>query len=685
MTRRRASPLIACLLAATTLAAPAGAQSPADGDPASLVRRARAQGCAAVTPALRAVAAGGGLDASRASLALGACQLRDGHPKAAAEAFAAAASHPTLALHARLYQGRALVAAGRAAEAVDVVREVATSARGRVRGRALAVLGEAHRAQGRAQEAAAALASAVELIDDDPALWLRAGEAAEAAARRDAARRAYARAAWAFPDDRHAQAARAALARLLGRPFTASDVDPASRLARARALTRTGAWAEAEAELRAVTAALRTGPAAAEAWFRLGERVLAADPRGAHAAFRRAAALGWDAGAAWYWAAVAARRAGLATATAEATAAMLRAAPDGEWPARHWYGLGLRAESAGRAADAEAAYRRAGAAAREVGAAVEARWRLGWLALRARRYAEAAGRFRAAAEAAPWRGEAARAWYWHAKALEASGAGRAEVTAVLRAVAEQYPVTFYGQRARTRLGLGAPDPAPAPEEAGEGPAPPYEELLRLGFDADAADAATDALGLDRDPRVARALAVAWDRLGDVVASVRFAEDALAGGVRDRETWRLAYPRAYWPQVQAASAAAGLDPYLLLALVREESRYEATVVSPARAVGLAQLLPSTASGLHGRAVTVRDLQEPALNLRLGARYLRAQLDRFGGDLVFAAAAYNAGPGAVARWTALDRDPDALVERIPYAETRAYVRRVIGSYGVYRWLY
>ncbi|MDR7454157.1 MAG: lytic transglycosylase domain-containing protein, partial [Armatimonadota bacterium] len=207
----------------------------------------------------------------------------------------------------------------------------------------------------------------------------------------------------------------------------------------------------------------------------------------------------------------------------------------------------------------------------------------------------------------------------------------------------------------------------------------------LGFDADAADAATDAFEPDRDPRVARALAVAWDRLGDVVASVRFAEDALAGGVRDRETWRLAYPRAYWPQVQAAATAAGLDPYLLLALVREESRYEAAVVSPARAVGLAQLLPSTASGLHGRTVTLRDLQDPSLNLRLGARYLRAQLDRFRGDLVFAIAAYNAGPGAAARWTALDRDPDYLVERIPYAETRAYVRRVLGSYGVYRWLY
>jgi soluble lytic murein transglycosylase len=682
----RAARLVGATAAALLLTLPPAGPAIAQPDPGALARQARAQGCAPVAPTLQVVAATTGLDAQRASLLLGWCRLQAAQADAAADAFAAAAGHPTLGPYARLYHGRALTAAGRAGAAVEVLRPLAADAPPRLRGRALAALGAAHRAQGRAADGSEALAAAAELIGDDVALWLQAGEAAAAAGQRDRARRAYARAAWAFPGDPRAQTARAALARLLGRPIAPSDIDPASRLARARVLGRAGEWAEAERELRAATAAASTGPLAAEAWFRLGERILATDARGAHAAYRRALALGWDAAPSWYWAAVAARRAGLAAQAAEATAAMLRAAPTGEWPARHWYAVGLRAESSGRAADAEAAYRRAGAAARDASAAVEARWRLGWVALRARRHAEATARFRAAAEAAPWRGEAARAWYWSAKALEASGAaGRDQAHGLLRMVADRYPVTFYGQRARARLGLGASDPPPPPDASADGPAPGHDELLQLGFDADAADAAADAFEQDRDPRTARALAVAWDRLGDVVKSVAFAEDALAGGVRDQDTWRLAYPRAYWPQTQAAAAAAGIDPHLLLALVREESRYEAAVVSPARAVGLAQLLPSTASGLAGRTVTLQQLKDPETNLRLGARYLRAQLDRFRGDLRLAAAAYNAGPGAASRWVDLDADPDYFVERIPYAETRAYVRRVLGSYGVYRWLW
>ena len=121
-------------------------------------------------------------------------------------------------------------------------------------------------------------------------------------------------------------------------------------------------------------------------------------------------------------------------------------------------------------------------------------------------------------------------------------------------------------------------------------------------------------------------------------------------------------------------------------MREESRYDAAVVSPARAVGLAQLLPSTARAMtNDRSMSMQPLKDPAVNLGLGARYLRLQLDRFGGDLRLALAAYNAGPGSARRWARLAGDPDYLVERIGLAETRGYVRRVIGSYGIYRVLW
>jgi soluble lytic murein transglycosylase len=494
---------------------------------------------------------------------------------------------------------------------------------------------------------------------------------------------------------------------MLRRTAGAGDVDAESRLLRAKRLAQQGVWDQAEAEFRAVTTAARSGPLAGEAWYRLGEIYLYSDQRAAYDAFHHAAGLGWNVPGAWYWAASTARRGGLASQAREAVAALARFAPSGSWAARFWLDAGLRAESDGRSADAAAAYRRASAAAPSTDEAAESRWRLGWIALRAGRLADAEARFRTAAAEDVWRGDAARAWYWVAKTIEAR-TGRpneGEAAAIVRMVAERYPFTFYGQRARVRLGSPAPLPLPSPLHVvpRDAAAPAYEELARLNLDADAAEAAEDALSgsggaqasggspsggghAGRDPQIVRFLAEAYNRLGDVGQSVAYAEEALAAGLRDEAMWRLAYPRAHWPNVMAAAQAANIDPLFLLALVREESRYDAAVISPARAVGLAQLLPSTAQAMTNDAsIGLQQLKDPALNLRLGARYIRMQLDRFGGDQRLALAAYNAGPGAARRWVGLDPDPDYFVEKIGFAETRAYIRRVLGSYGAYKLLW
>lgn len=289
-----------------------------------------------------------------------------------------------------------------------------------------------------------------------------------------------------------------------------------------------------------------------------------------------------------------------------------------------------------------------------------------------------------AADAALFRGEAARAWYWVAKTMEARGRSGEEV---LKMVAERYPFAYYGARARERLRLPAPtipvaDDAPLSRDVA---APAHEELAALGLYGDAAAVAEDVLAEEakRDLQVVRFLAEAHSHLGNVWQSVRYAEEALRGGLRDVEVWRLAYPKAFWPDVTAAAQRVNIDPLLLLALVREESRYDPAVVSPARAVGLAQLLPSTARAMTSdRSMSMQRLKDPAINLALGARYVRLQLDRFGGDVRLALAAYNAGPGSARRWTRLAGDPEYLVERITIFETREYVKRVVGSYGVYR---
>nr|WP_246852104.1 lytic transglycosylase domain-containing protein [Patulibacter sp. SYSU D01012] len=114
-------------------------------------------------------------------------------------------------------------------------------------------------------------------------------------------------------------------------------------------------------------------------------------------------------------------------------------------------------------------------------------------------------------------------------------------------------------------------------------------------------------------------------------------------------------------IRAAAARHGLDPQIFTNLVRQESGFDPNAGSSAGARGLCQLMPGTAATLG-----VRDLTDPAQSLEGGAKYLRQQLDRFGGDYRKALAAYNAGPGAVQRYGGVP----------PYPETQHYVATILG---------
>jgi soluble lytic murein transglycosylase-like protein len=124
------------------------------------------------------------------------------------------------------------------------------------------------------------------------------------------------------------------------------------------------------------------------------------------------------------------------------------------------------------------------------------------------------------------------------------------------------------------------------------------------------------------------------------------------------------PGQYGPMIQAAAQRHGIDPQVFENLVRQESGFNPKAGSHAGAQGLTQLMPATAKGLG-----VSDPFDPAQALEGGAKYLRQQLDTFGGDYTKALAAYNAGPGAVQRHGGVP----------PYAETQHYVKTILGSTG------
>lgn len=152
---------------------------------------------------------------------------------------------------------------------------------------------------------------------------------------------------------------------------------------------------------------------------------------------------------------------------------------------------------------------------------------------------------------------------------------------------------------------------------------------------------------------------------------------------DERIWRLMYPRGYSKVVNRYARENNVDPYLLYALIREESWFNKRAVSSAGAIGLMQLMPYTAAAVNGSQVDRDSLFDPERNISLGTRYFSDLLKQFNGDIVLALASYNAGPNAVTRWLK-EREGfslDEFIEDIPYRETRNYVKKVFTSYMEY----
>jgi len=362
--------------------------------------------------------------------------------------------------------------------------------------------------------------------------------------------------------------------------------------------------------------------------------------------------------------------------------------------------------------DAIARYRQVAKSGEPASQRAEGLWRVGWVYYRTARNREAVDALRVIADQHDSDFEP-QALYWMARASEQTEPSRARDYYLQ--VCARYVYTYYCQLARERSDIPTPKP-PTPErvtadtQSSMGPDASLPrsnrseieqqsayrraiELKVLGLESDAAHELailTDRYAQDADTLMA--LSVMLNEVGAYHDALRLARarfrDKLerTGGPVALEMWQVAYPTGLVPTIKDQGAK-GVDPYLVAAIIREESQYNWKAISRVGAIGLMQVMPGTANAVAQRfgfpTVVRDDLFDQETNIRIGVHYVGQLLDQFSGNVVQTIAAYNAGPVIVGNWVALhrSRSQDEFVELIPYQETRQYVKRVLRSYREY----
>ena len=191
--------------------------------------------------------------------------------------------------------------------------------------------------------------------------------------------------------------------------------------------------------------------------------------------------------------------------------------------------------------------------------------------------------------------------------------------------------------------------------------------------------------------MAREHPLSWHRVVPVVIVGVLAVVAVAAAYGPTWYQRVFHPLSYESSIAKYARAAKIDPYLAAAVINVESGFRADVVSPAGAVGLMQVKPSTAkavaqaAGMTGK-MNVAALSEPDANIRVGTLYLAELVGRYGGNVQLALAAYNAGMGNADRWAGeWARNSGRLSDTIDFPETAHYVDEVETQAAAYRRLY
>ena len=313
----------------------------------------------------------------------------------------------------------------------------------------------------------------------------------------------------------------------------------------------------------------------------------------------------------------------------------------------------------------------------------------------------------------PVNGGAVNALYWLGRSAERSG-NPGHARAYYRKAADRFPTTYFGQYAAARLeklGPGEEDPTEVLAQIPAAPSlRPFDEpipanaldhwnraqaLRTIAFDGSAELELKAAYAATASPRfLVEAAQAAFDQ-GHFAAGMAYGRlavpnfDSRKFSEVPASVWKVLFPLPYETILRREAERNDFDPMFAAGLIRQESTFQADIVSHANAIGLMQILPKTGRILAKQRkikFTNASLFDPNINIELGMLYI-ADLTRTTGGPEYAAAAYNAGEDRIALWKSerkWDEVPE-LVESIPFTETREYVQIVVRNAGMYRQLY
>jgi soluble lytic murein transglycosylase len=338
--------------------------------------------------------------------------------------------------------------------------------------------------------------------------------------------------------------------------------------------------------------------------------------------------------------------------------------------------------------------------------AERAAWKYGWWSYKMGDHAEAIRVFEDAAVTFSRSDYRPSYLYWTARAHMKRGAA-AEGSARMRLVHTDYANSYYGRLAAGHLRrAGVLPKAERPTQAAQTAAPappalPNDATIRLLLAIGLYD---DAIGELRyaqrasgsSPAIDATIAWAYHQKGELRRAITLMRRAypqflsVSNQPLPAEVLQVIFPLTYWPSIQREAKAQGLDPYLVAALIAQESTFDPKIRSTANAWGLMQIVPETGRRI-ARRIGMRNfrtatLTDPEANLKIGTSHFSRLVQQFGGTY-YALASYNAGENRIVRWKS-ERpgiDEDEFIDDIPFPETQNYVKRILGTAEDYRLLY